>query len=66
MSKSNHSLSNKEIAQYLDQEIPLHQLDNKLMSDEPTFLDAQLAFAKSKQGKTAKRKNKKCFEGGKK
>ena len=66
MSKSNHLLSDKEIAQYLDQELPLSQLDNNLMSDEPTFLNAQLAFAKSKQGKTAKRKNKKCFKGGKK
>ena len=46
---------NQDMGQYLDQDVPIQQLDNQLFSDEPAFIYAQLDFAKSKQGKKAKR-----------
>ena len=40
-----------EIAEYIDNEVPLQQLE-----DEPSFIDAQLAFTKSKHSKQAEQK----------
>ena len=51
MSRNNNLPSNEKLAQYLDQEVPLQQLD-----DEPTFIQAQLAYAKSKHSKQAEQK----------
>lgn len=50
--------TNQEMAEHLDQEVPLQQLDNELLSGEPTFIHAQLAYAKSKHSKQAKQKKK--------
>ena len=62
MTKNNHLPTNNEIAQYLDNEVPLQQLDNKQQqaTDEPipTFIHAQLAYAKSKHSKQAEQKKK--------
>ena len=60
MTKNNHLPTNNEIAQYLDNEVPLQQLDNKPQpaTDEPipTFMSAQLAYAKSKHSKQTEKK----------
>lgn len=54
MTKNNHLPTNNEIAQYLDQDVPLQQQ----ATDEPipTFMSAQLAYAKSKHSKQAEKK----------
>jgi len=56
MTKNNHLPTNNEIAQYLDQDVPLQQQ----APDEPipTFMSAQLAYAKSKHSKQAEQKKK--------
>lgn len=46
--------NNQNMGQYLDQDVPIQQLDNELLSDEPAFIYAQLDSAKSKQGKKVK------------
>ena len=59
---SHDSVTNNELSQYLDQDVPMSQLDDELANDtddddmDQTFIDAQLAFAKSKQGRQAQRK----------
>ena len=58
MSKNNKLPSNEELAQYLDQEVPLQQLEADEFNDLPAFMQAQLAYAKSTQGKQAKHKQK--------
>lgn len=47
--------TNEERARYLDNYVPLQQLDNQLMSDEPvaTFIDDQLAQLKINQRKAS-------------
>lgn len=54
MTKNNHLPTNNEIAQYLDQDVPLQQQ----ATDEPipTFMSAQLAYAKSKHSKQTEKK----------
>lgn len=49
-------ITNQQLAQYLDQDLPLQQQ----ATDEPTptFMNAQLAYAKSKHSKQAKQKKK--------
>lgn len=62
MTKNNRLPTDNEIAQYLDNEVPLQQLDNKpqqaTATDEliPTFIHAQLAYAKSKHSKQTEKK----------
>ena len=56
MSKNNKLPSNEQIAQYLDQEVPMQQLEADELNDLPAFMQAQLIYAKSTQGKNAKRK----------
>lgn len=49
-------ITNQQLAQYLDQDLPLQQQ----ATDEPipTFMSAQLAYAKSKHSKQAEQKKK--------
>lgn len=49
-------ITNQQLAQYLDQDVPLQQQ----VTDEPipTFIHAQLAYAKSKHSKQAEQKKK--------
>lgn len=49
-------ITNQQLAQYLDQDVPLQQQ----ATDEPipTFMSAQLAYAKSKHSKQAEQKKK--------
>lgn len=56
MSKDKQLPSNERIAQYLDQDVPLQQQ----ATDEPipTFMNAQLAYAKSKHSKQTEQKKK--------
>ncbi|WP_288774399.1 hypothetical protein [uncultured Psychrobacter sp.] len=56
MTKNNHLPTNNEIAQYLDQDVPLQQQAN--YEPIPTFIHAQLAYAKSKHSKQAEQKKK--------
>ena len=58
-------ITNQQLAQYLDQDVPLQQQ----ATDEPipTFMSAQLAYAKSKHSKQTEKKKqaykKKWFKG---
>lgn len=47
-------ITNQQLAQYLDQDVPLQQQ----ATDEPipTFMSAQLAYAKSKHSKQTEKK----------
>lgn len=49
-------ITNQQLAQYLDQDLPLQQQ----ATDEPipTFMNAQLTYAKSKHSKQAEQKKK--------
>lgn len=49
-------ITNQQLAQYLDQDVPLQQqaTDKPI----PTFMSAQLAYAKSKHSKQAEQKKK--------
>lgn len=68
MSKHNHTpaqnqdpepLTDDEMREYLDQDLSLEQLDDELADDSASFctgfFEAQLAYAKSPQGRANKR-----------
>lgn len=56
MSKNVNLPDNEQLAQYLDQEVPLQQLQADKFNDLPAFMKAQLAYAKSKHSKQAEQK----------
>lgn len=58
MSKTDNLPDNEQLAQYLDQEIPLQQLQADKFKGLPAFMNAQLAYAKSKHSKQAEQKKK--------
>lgn len=54
MKKYKNLLNNKQLSQYLDQEVPLQQLEDDKSHDLPNFMQAQLTYTKSKHSKQSK------------